>query len=88
MSRHSIHSRLIYESVDKTALEKVSRTKVTEPVGSFFVGCGAAEAQQRGQPQRGHSDDGHEPHQDSHHRLQSAHPETGKMKVSRLQSSP
>ncbi len=56
----------------------MSRTKVTEPVGSFFVGCGAAEAQQRGQPQRGHSDDGHQPHQDSHHRLQSAYPETGK----------
>jgi hypothetical protein len=40
-------------------------------------GCGAAEAEQRGQPERRDPDHGHEPHQDRHHRVQPAHPATG-----------
>ena len=44
----------------------------------FISGRGAAEAEQRGELERRDADDGHQPHQDGHHRLQPAHPETGK----------
>ena len=43
----------------------------------LFSGRGALEVEQHGEPERGDADDGHEPDQDGHHRLQSAHSETG-----------
>jgi hypothetical protein len=42
-----------------------------------IAGRGAAKAEQRGELERGDPDDGHQPHQDGHQRLQSAHPTAG-----------